>query len=445
MCRFHLKAVHLREIKKSLTMKYNLEDKPKGLDSLLYGLQWFSVTIPSLIVLSGIVAGMYFDTPAMMTVYMQKCFFITGLALLIQILYGHRMPMVMGPASILIIGLVSTQSLSVNASFTAIAIGGAMVFLLSFSKIFHYIQKIFTSRVISVTMMLVAISMMPLIIDLSKGGAGYETFNICFVLIFAFVMVLGNHFLKGIWNSLIILLGLIVGSIVYISIMGLPESMNQGEYTWQLLFDNFFIHPEFDMSAIIAFLFCFIALLVNELGSIQAVASYLKADNVEDRSQKGVRVGGFFNTISGVLGLVGLINFSLTPGVIAATRVASRYPLLITGLLLIVCALIPQSLAIFSYIPSVIMGGIIFYTMSMQLGAGFQLIVREKTVAAFNTMITVSFPIIVCVLISFAPEQFKDAIPSLLHPILGNGFVMGIISVLLLDNLLCRNMKKEKE
>ena len=87
------------------------------------------------------------------------------------------------------------------------------------------------------------------------------------------------------------------------------------------------------------------------------------------------------------------------------------------------------------------MGSSMFYIMCIQLGAGFQLMVSKKAVIDFSTMITISFPIIVSIFISFAPTEYKDAIPGILQPVLSNGFVMGIISVLILDNLLCRDQK----
>lgn len=421
-------------------MLYGLDDKLGRRDILLYGLQWFSVTIPSLIILSGIVAGMYFDDAALTTVYLQKCFLVSGLALIVQIVWGHRMPIVIGPSSILLIGLASTQSLSPEASFTTIALGGGAMFLLSFSRIFHSLQKIFTSRVIVVTLLLVGIGMMPMIIDLAKGANGAAMFNIVFALLLAFLLILLNNFLKGFGKSLVIMIGLIVGSIAYFLMQGVPDVATAEGYSWSLLFDNFFIKPEFDLSAIIAFSFCFLALMINELGSIQATGGFIRADGIGDRCQKGVRVSGFFNMISGMTGQVGLLNFSLSPGVIAATRNASRYPLLVTGAMLILCAAIPQFLFIFSYIPTVVMGAMMLYLMAIQIGAGFQMMVADKVVTAFNTMITVSFPILIGIFVSFAPAEFKAAVPPLLQPVLTNGFVMGIIAVLLLDNILCRGV-----
>ena len=42
------------------------------------------------------------------------------------------------------------------------------------------------------------------------------------------------------------------------------------------------------------------------------------------------------------------------------------------------------------------------------------------------------------IVLSFAPQQAVDAIPALIRPIVGNGFVMGIIIILLLEHLLLK-------
>ncbi|MCD7977942.1 MAG: xanthine permease, partial [Tannerellaceae bacterium] len=80
----------------------------------------------------------------------------------IQVWLGHRLPVLTGPATVLLIGLTGSSNLSVDAVYTAIVLGGAMTVLLSFGKFFEYIQKIFTTRVVGVVLILVAITIMPI-------------------------------------------------------------------------------------------------------------------------------------------------------------------------------------------------------------------------------------------------------------------------------------------
>lgn len=417
-------------------MRYNLEDKPKSLHMFLYGVQWFTAILPFLIILSGVVSGLHTNDPILKTIYSQKTFIITGIALIVQITLGHKLPILIGPATILLIGLTNSLNLSASASYTAMGIGGLLVTLLSFGKFFKSIQKLFTPRVIVVTLILVAVTILPLVLKLSSGDNGQLFFNVLFAILLALVMIFANCRVQGVWKSLVILAGLVLGSIIYLAIFRNATTTNHAvSYSWTTLFSNLIITPEFNLSAIIAFIFCFLAITVNELGAIQATGQFIKADNITQRSKRGIRVTGVFNALSGLTGVIGVVDYSMSPGIISATQSASRYPLIVGGIILIICALIPQSLYIFSYIPSVVMGSVLLYVMCTQLSSGLQMMVSTNAVSNFNQAVTVSFPIMIGILVSFAPSTFSEAIPNLLKPIIGNGFIMGIIAVLLLEHI----------
>lgn len=90
------------------------------------------------------------------------------------------------------------------------------------------------------------------------------------------------------------------------------------------------------------------------------------------------------------------------------------------------------------------MGAVLLYLMSSQLSAGVQLLARESVVPDFNGGLTVGLPLMVALLLSFAPVEAIGHIPALIRPIVGNGFVMGVITVLLLEHGVFRRPKAEK-
>ncbi|MFY9141188.1 MAG: purine/pyrimidine permease, partial [Thermacetogeniaceae bacterium] len=95
--------------------KYELDEIPPFIDLLFLGLQWFAVIVPTVIIVGNIVAGLHFSEPADRIIYIQKVFFITGVSLLIQLLWGHRLPLVMGPATILLVGITVSRGSSISA------------------------------------------------------------------------------------------------------------------------------------------------------------------------------------------------------------------------------------------------------------------------------------------------------------------------------------------
>ena len=91
------------------------------------------------------------------------------------------------------------------------------------------------------------------------------------------------------------------------------------------------------------------------------------------------------------------------------------------------------------------MWAVLLYLMASQLSAGMQMMIREKAVDGFDGGIVVGFSLMVALLLSFAPDEALNSIPALIRPIVGNGFVMGVITVLILEHLIFRAGKKAKK
>lgn len=414
-------------------MKYQLDDKPGFFPLLMYGLQWWIVSIPCVIIMGIIVARLHFPDGGEQIFYMQKLFALMGLAMAVQVLWGHRLPLVIGPASVLLIGILATISVGINAIYTAIMVGGLLLAILAYGGFLSRLQHIFTPRIIIVILCLIAFTLSPVILRLTFGDGENSLFHLLFVLLLAFVMLLGNKLLRGIWKSVVVLCGIIVGSLLYYGIMGFPM-VSQATDIVGGAFSLIQWPWEFDIGAILSFVFCFIALIVNELGSIQAVGKMIGANQLGKRTQRGVGLTGIANVLSGAMGIVGPVDYSMSPGIIAATGCASRYTLVPAGIGLFVCAFFPGFIQILGVIPGTVMGAVLLYLMASQLSAGLQMLTRENCVVGFESGLIIAFPLMVALLLSFAPEAALQGIPVFIRPIVGNGFVMGVIVVLLLEH-----------
>ena len=417
-----------------------MEDKPEPKAFVLFGLQWVSVILPSLVILSALTSKLTSEDSGIQMAYLCKVFVLTGAGLIAQILWGHRLPVLIGPATVLLIGIVSSSGASQEAVYTSIVLGGALLVLLSYLKLFDRVQKLFTRRVIVVILLLVSFTIMPLVVSLSLGSDGRPFGNFLYTLSLCAAIVVLNQILRGIWRSGAVLIAFIGGSLIYPLFFGGQAANEAGEGAFDLsvLMNHLFITPEFDFSVFLAFLFCFMALLVNEAGSIRSVGTLIDAPDLEHRTRRGVRMTGFFNMLAGVSGVIGAVDYSFSPGVIASSRCASRYPLILTGALLMVCPFVPGVIGWLTAIPSAVMGAVLLYVMSSQVSAGLQMLFKGETQLSFNDGLVIGLPLMLAVLIAFAPESFSESIPSLIRPIVGNGFVMGCLAVIALEHLLPR-------
>jgi xanthine/uracil permease len=144
--------------------------------------------------------------------------------------------------------------------------------------------------------------------------------------------------------------------------------------------------------------------------------------------------------VSGVFGVIGPVNYSLSPGVIYATGCASRFPLLPCSVIIILLSFLPALIGFMGSIPSVVVGSVLLYLMSAQIAAG--LIVafkeaREKDFDLENGLI-IGAPVLLGTIFSFLPPDVIHSLPVVLKPILGNGFVVGVITVFIMEHLIYR-------
>lgn len=423
----------------SLHLKYSLEDKPSFLKMQLFGLQWLVVTIPMIIIVAKIVATLHFENPAQQIIYIQKVFFVIGFSILLQVLWGHRLPLVIGPAAVLLVGITASQGSSVSAIYSSILVGGLILTILSISGLFGYLKRLFTPRVVVTILMLISFTLTPTIINLIVNSTTVVSplHNLLFSLIFVLCLFMANKYFQGIWKSTLIIWGMLAGSLIYLILF--PQGITAIESDSAFIagfFRDFNISFSFDAGIFISFLICFIALAINDLGSIQAIGEMLQAEDMPKRMNKGIAFTGLLNVLSGLLGVIGPVNYSLSPGVIASTGVASRFTLIPAGLGLIVIAFFPPAIHIIGSIPSVVIGSTFIYTLCSQFASGLLLAFNSMKDFRLENGLVLGLPLMLSIIISFFPANALETFPVWLKPILGNGFVVGVLAVLIMEHLI---------
>jgi xanthine/uracil permease len=423
-----------------LKLKYGLDEVPPIVDLIFLGLQWFVITVPTLIIMGNVVAALHFGNPVDQTIYIQKVFFMTGVSFLIQLLWGHQLPLVMGPSSVLLVGITVSRSSSISDIYTAIAIGGLVLFIISAAGLFNKIKNLFTAPVVATILILVAFTLTPTILNLITSPSAPELalLNLLFALIFVLCIFAVNRYVTGFWKSTLIMWALIVGTVVYLLIF--PESFAMAKVADTGIIAGFFssmnFNWSFDPGVIIAFLICFLALSINDLGSIYSVGGMLKPDHMPKRVTRGLSWTGILNFFSGLLGVIGPVNYSMSPGVIASTGCASRFSLIPAGVILVGISFMPPVIALMGAIPQVVVGGILLYIMCSQLAAGLSMVIQSEEGFNFEKGLVIGLPLMLSIIISFLPNSVLSTFPAVLRPILGNGFVVGVLVVLIMEHLI---------
>lgn len=426
-----------------MNLKYGIDDRPRFGQLMLYSLQWFVLAVAVVTTSLFIAVG----SPAERVLYAQKVFALMGAATIVQVLWGHRMPIVVGPASVLLVGIITALAsqgaeVDTNKIYTAVMIGGAAVAALSLGRTLERLQRVFTPRIVVVILMLIAYTLAPTIKNLifPAGEESRYAFGLWFTVLCTPAMAIASYRLSGVRKSLVIPVALLIGSAVYYAVYGgfgdvfAAYSESEGALLLPRL--------EFDGSMIAAFLFCYVALVINDVGSVQSLGAMLGTADTDKRCRRGVGLTGLMNIAAGGMGIIGPVNYSMSPGVIASSLCASRFALLPAGAGLVVCAFVPSLIAVLSAIPNTVIGVILLYLMGTQLAASFQMMAATGGAARFEAYLTIGLPVMVALLFSSIP---MSVIPPMLKPIVGNGFVMGVLTVLLLEHVIFRDSESGKQ
>jgi len=399
-------------------------------------LQWLAVTIPSLIIIGDILG--VFDNGGIP--YLQKIFLLVGVLLLVQVLWGHRLPLVIGPAAVLLIGILTSLDQGIGAVNSSIIIGGIFLTLLAVSGLIRRVEKLFTNRVIMVILLLIAFTLTPTIINLiSSSGSVNPSYNFLFVIGLILIIFIVNSITRGILKSLVPLLALFFGSIAYYLIFNISNQIAPNLLIMALPPNLYGSLSVPDIGIVAAFLISFLALAINDISSMESTGFLIKADKIQERVKKGIAVTGIGNIIAGIMGIIGPVNYSLSPGIIAATGNASRFTLIPAAAGLLVIAFSPIAISVLTEIPSPVIGVILLYLMVAQIGAALLLSMENKTFKTLDDGIIVGLPILLGIIISFMPAFVTEALPLFIKPIVSNGFVMGALAVLILEHLIYRN------
>lgn len=145
------------------------------------------------------------------------------------------------------------------------------------------------------------------------------------------------------------------------------------------------------------------------------------------------------NIVAGGMGVLGPVNYSMSPGVIASTGCASRYALIPATVVLTLCALFPDVIWVLTAIPSPVIGVILLFLMGTQLAASFEMLQSTQSARTFADGLTLGLPLMVAMLFQLMP---KGIAPAVIEPLLGNGFAMGVITVIVLEHIINRPNNK---
>ena len=419
---------------------YRLDQWPPAAATAVLCAQWLVVLVPGLLVIGELVAEAQ-GLPAPRRVeFLQRLLIMSGLVQAGQVLYGHRLPGLVGPSAVLMVGILGSLAAGAPAVYGAMAAGGVIAALIGLTGLAARLGRIFTPPILATTLMLIAVTLAPSVLGLvfhpaSKGG-GFGSFLFAMAAVSA--MFLGQHRLKGLWSSAAVFLGMLAAAAVY-HLFGLgqaaPLSLPAAAISLPPLMPHSLNLPP---GMVAAFCLFYLAVISNELATVETVGELIQSPGMQGRCNRAVFITGLGGVLAGLLGVPGPVTYSVSPGVAIASRSASRFTLLPTAGALVLLGLWPKGLALFGLVPPPVVGAVFFFVLASTVYAALLMLMSGGKANGSNAGIVVGAATVTGLLVTFMPEAAKESIPAFWRPLLANGFVAGLIFSLFLEHVIFR-------
>ncbi|MFC9434735.1 uracil-xanthine permease family protein [Nocardia sp. NPDC057030] len=373
---------------------------------------------------------------------------LAGIGTLLQALglwkFGIRMPLVVGAASSGIVPMVLIgQSRGLPTVYGSLLVAGVIWVLVA--PYFSRLLRLFPAVVTGTVIVLIGLTLIPvgvrLIAGSDPGDPGYGRLSHLALAGFTLAsMVVFRRLFRGLLGQLAILLALVLGAIVGWStgigslahtgagpIVGMMSPMHFGAL-------------QFHIPSILLFLVIVFVLMVEGAGQGLAVGEVVGKQVGPDDIARLLRVDGLLTALSGVFNGFVYTTFGQNIGLIALTKVRSRYPVAIVGVILLVLGIVQPVGRVAAAIPEPVIGAAAVLTFGALTVSGIQILARVDFDRSGNALI-VMLSLSIGLIPAYAP-RFYQHLPTMAEVVFHSGVATGTVLAVVL-NLVFRVRRRD--
>jgi xanthine/uracil permease len=414
--------------------------------------QWMVFILAGSIVVPISVAYAFGFSTAETADLLQRTFFIVGVTTLLQGLFGHKLPLIEGPAGLwwgvfLAYAGFSVHSGSTQGILSSLELGllasGMLFILLSSFNLIKYVQMLFTPAVTGTYLILLILQLsgpfITGILGADEGRVDGKT-TVAALITLALSIALSQSrvvFLK----NYSVLISLVFGWILF-SLLGLASFSTSADVGIFSL-PKWFVWgtPTFNTSVFITSLLTALLLMTNMIASVEAVKQVVQPKKLESM-RKTSFIMGVNQMLAGIFPTVGGVPISGSAGFILTTRIKDRLPFLIGASIVLVMSFFPIITAFFATLPAPVGYATLFVSMAGIMGLGMNTVKQDLTNEKKVLVISVSIMVGCGVLL--LPGKTLTALPSVVQSLLHNGLVVGVLVAMVLDQIIGRRANLRK-
>ncbi|MBV6697845.1 nucleobase:cation symporter-2 family protein [Kitasatospora aureofaciens] len=407
------------------------------------------VVAPPLIVGAGV--GL---SPTELALLISASLFTAGLATLLQTLgfwkIGARLPFVNGVSFAGVAPMIAIAKGSIDRTggpkdalpviFGAVIVAGVLCFLAApyFCKLIRFFPPVVQGTVIT----LIGVSLLPVAVNWARGGSpsapGYGSMRaIGLAAITLAAVVLCNRLLRGFWQQLSLLVGLAIGTLIAFP-LGLADfGAVKDAKIFALPSPFHFGAPQFDAAAIISLCIVMVVSMTESTADMLALGKIVEREADEPTLAAGLRADGLATALSPVFNGFAASAFAQNIGLVALTKIRSRYVVAAGGGILILLGLFPVLGSVVSLVPQPVLGGAGIVLFGTVAASGIRTLAEAGMESSSHTiLVSVALGVgIVPIAVPTFYDSFPEAVRTLMHSGISAGTVMAVLLNLLFHHV----------
>lgn len=417
------------------------EDERLPLPSLvLYGAQHILTMYGGVIAPPLILGGAAGLSPTDMGLLVTAGIFVSGLATLLQTLgvgpFGARLPIVQGISFASVSTMVAiAEDGGLRPVFGAVMVAGLVGLVVStfFAHLVRFFPPVVTGSIITV----IGLSLLPVAFTWAMGGAGSSDLgsvsNIGLAGLTLAVILVVSRVSTGMVGRLAVLVGIVVGT-------GVAAALGQADFS--AVADGSYValppvlhfgSPTFQVGAIVSMTIVMLVIMTETTADILAVGEIVETPVDRRRVADGLRADMLSTSVAPLLGSFPCSAFAQNVGLVALTRVRSRYAVAVGGVLLALLGLIPVVGRVVAAIPYPVLGGAGIVLFGSVAASGVKTLSQVSFDDNLNLLIVATA--LGAGMVPVAAPEFWAEFPADLRVVLGSGISAAAVTAVGLNLL----------
>lgn len=426
---------------------YKIDDHiPLGM-AILLGLQHILAAFGGIVAVPLVVASALGLPIEDVAYFVSAAIFVAGIATYIQAKgigpVGAKVPCIMGTDFTFVAPLIGIgTTMGIPAMFGGAILGSFIEMVLS--RFIRPLMKFFPPIVTGTVVSLIGLTLIPVSMDWAAGGVGSANYgslkNIAVAVIVMTIILYLNHYSKGMFSTASVLIGLVIGYIIAYP-LGMLNFMPVADAKWFALPKLFKYGIEFKIASVIPFIAAYLVTGIETIGCLIAVGEASGKELTHKEIGSGILADGVGSFIAGFFGASPNTSFSQNVGLITMTKVASRFVVIISGIILMVMGIFPKLGAVVAIMPEPVLGGAGIVMFGMVAASGIKTLSRVKMDNRNLLIMAVSLALGLGVTVR--PDIINN-LPNGLQMLFSSGISTGTIAALIM-NLALRDKSIVKE